>query len=501
MGPLDVALAMADECDPRRRSRRSHRPGTPTRSEQQAAFVVISVMNPSQPASRAAFAALPVLLAWTCVAPPALAASEPDVRRDAVVQAVEKVMPSVVNIGTRTRVERRGYYYEWWRDAWAPYAQALPPQESAGSGVIIDEAGYVLTNVHVVEGADEVWVNVDGKIHRADPIIGVRQSDVALLKIRTKGGETFHATRFAADDDLLLGETVLALGNPFGLGGSVSRGILSSKSRRQEIEETESLDVPDWLQTDASINPGNSGGPLINLRGEVIGISVAVLKQAQGIGFAIPVKRVTKALSEIFTPEAMKELWFGARLKPASTPLSVLEIEPESPAARAGLQPGDQILSLDDKPVRSFMEFNAALMDVGDSRAVKLQVQRQGERTTATVRMVPEKEFFNADLIQRRTGLKLRPLTADLAESLGLSRSGGLVIAGIDRRSPASEARLEPGQVIRSVDGQAVSDLRELARRIQGRKAGSKVRLAILVEQKVGFFVRQGTQQVDITLR
>lgn len=458
-------------------------------------------MNVPQLARRVAPGALLAILALTTPGPAAQAAAEPDIRRDAVVQAVEKTMPSVVNIGTRTRVERRGYYYEWWRDAWAPYAQALPAQESAGSGVIIDEAGYVLTNVHVVEGADEVWVNVDGKIHRADPIIGVRQSDVALLKIRTKGGEKFRAARFASDDDLLLGETVLALGNPFGLGGSVSRGILSSKSRRQEAVESESLDVPDWLQTDASINPGNSGGPLINLRGEVIGISVAVLKQAQGIGFAIPVKRVSKALSEIFTPEAMKQLWFGARLNPGSPPLSVLEVEPESPASRAGLQPGDQILALDDKPVRSFMEFSAALMDIGDSRSVKLQLLRKSERISANVRLVPEKEFFNAELVQRRSGLKLRELTAELAESLGLSQSGGLVIAGVDRRSPAAEAHLEPGQVIRSVDGRAISDLRELARWIQSRKPGTKLRLAILVEQNVGFFVRQGTKQVELTLR
>src|SRR4029434_6740283 len=125
-------------------------------------------------------------------------------------------------------------------------------------------------------------------------------SDVALLKIRSRDNEKFTAVRFAADDDLLLGETVLALGNPYGLGGSVSRGILSSKSRRPPLEN-EPLEVEDWLQTDAAINPGNGGGPLVNLRGELIGVNVAVYREGQGIGFAIPVRRVSAALGEMYS--------------------------------------------------------------------------------------------------------------------------------------------------------------------------------------------------------
>ena len=430
------------------------------------------------------------------------AASPPaDVRRDAVVEAVEQVMPSVVNIGTKTRVERRGVMYDWFRDAYWPYTQNLPPQESAGSGVMIDEAGYVLTNVHVVEGADEVWVNADGQIYRADPIVGLRSTDVALLKIRAKPGDKFRAARFAADDDLLLGETVLALGNPFGLGGSVSRGILSSKTRRPDAQESSMLDVPDWLQTDASINPGNSGGPLINLRGEVIGMNVAVLRQAQGIGFAIPIKRVIEAISEIYTPETLKQLWFGARLRPGTHPVQVMEVEPESPADRAGLKRGDAILAIDGEPVRSFIDGTSTLMSSGESRTVKLQIQRGSERSQVSVRLVPESSFFNAELVEKKTGMKLRELTRELAESLGLARSGGLVIASVNRRGPAADARLEPGQVIRSIEGRAISEIRDLARLVHARKTGEKLRLAVVVEQKLGIFVRQGTVEVVLNLR
>ena len=214
----------------------------------------------------------------------ALARAGESPRHNAVVEAVSRVMPGVVNIATKTRVQRVRYYYDWWRDNWAPYAQELPPQESAGSGVVVDASGYVLTNVHVVKDADEISVKINDKngeprIYQAEAIAGSLATDIALLKIIPEElGETFAAATFASDDDLLLGETVLALGNPFGLGGSVSRGILSSKSRRTETGGSK-LDIPDWLQTDASINPGNSGGPLINLDGEIIGINVAVLKE------------------------------------------------------------------------------------------------------------------------------------------------------------------------------------------------------------------------------
>src|ERR1041384_5418975 len=162
--------------------------------------------------------------------------------------------------------------------------------ESLGSGVVIDEAGYLLTNEHVVRGANQIGVQFNtgartNSYYEATVVDTDVERDVALLKLIAEPGEKFSAIKFAREDDLLLGETVLALGNPYGLGGSVTRGILSSKSRVIP-KEGMPLDIPNWLQTDAPINRGNSGGPLVNLRGELIGINVAILNQAQGIGFA-----------------------------------------------------------------------------------------------------------------------------------------------------------------------------------------------------------------------
>src|SRR6266540_4549812 len=280
---------------------------------------------------------LAALLGGVLAAMP-LDGAEPDARRDATVEAVEQVMPSVVNIATETIVEYNDPFEQMLREFWGPYYRRRQPntQYSLGSGVIIDEDGYVLTNLHVVRRAGKIRVRLaDGREFEARRIVGNTPKDVALLKLVGAGNEKFTAVKFAKDDDLLLGETVLALGNPFGLGGSVSRGILSSKNRRPSLEN-EPLDVADWLQTDAAINPGSSGGPLINLKGELIGLNVAIYRQGHGIGFAIPIKQVTEAVSEIFTPEVTRSVWFGARIKSGPYPLRVTEVDSESPAAKAG---------------------------------------------------------------------------------------------------------------------------------------------------------------------
>src|SRR5512137_2754640 len=299
-----------------------------------------------------------------------------DIRRDPTVTAVEKVLPSVVNIATETIIHIRDPFEEFFRQFWDRYHRRQPPnsQYSLGSGVVIDEEGYLLTNDHVVRRADKITVKfcTGTNVYTATVVASDPKSDVALLKLNARPGEKFNAIQFAREDDLLLGETVLALGNPFGLGGSVSRGILSSKSRVPP-KEGEPLDIPNWLQTDAPINVGNSGGPLVNLRGELIGINVAVLNEvmgqrAQGIGFAIPVRRVLEALSDIFPTEFVKAYWVGARVKVGTTPLVIGNVQPQSPAGKAGLKPGDAILQVNGKSPKSFIDFADLLADGAGSQ-------------------------------------------------------------------------------------------------------------------------------------
>jgi serine protease Do len=433
---------------------------------------------------------------------PEIKAAESDPRRDLTVDAVQRVMPCVVNIATETVVPIRDPMENLFREFFDPYHRSRPPnaQYSLGSGVIIDEEGFVLTNFHVVGHASRVWVKLsDGREYEADKLAGTSATDVALVKIRTSKGEKFNAVRFAADDDLLLGETVLALGNPFGLGGSVTRGILSSKSRRPASEH-QPLDVMDWLQTDASINPGNSGGPLINVRGELIGINVAVYREGQGIGFAIPVKRVSEALSEIYSPEVLESLWFGARVRPGPAPMQVLSVQSESPAGKAGLRTNDLIVKINGKTPAGFIDFNRELMTARDKEPVKLVIDREGERRTITVRLVPEGSFFNADLIRTRLGLSVQEMTPQLARHFAFGSMEGLLIAGVEKGSPAAAAELDNGMLITGIDGQSTTSIVNAAKIISPKKDGDKVRIDVVFPRQRGAFIefRQGTVELKV---
>ena len=411
-------------------------------------------------------------------------------------------MPSVVNIGTKTRRERRGYLYDWWRDMLAPFSQELPPQESAGSGVVIDEAGYVLTNVHVVEDANEIWVRVGNRVIQADLVAGTRKTDVALLKIRSKPGEKFKAAKFAPDDDLLLGETVLALGNPFGLGGSVSRGILSAKSRRPSAENGEPLDVPDWLQTDAAINFGNSGGPLVNLAGEVIGINVAILREARGIGFAIPIKRVSEALSQIYTPEELPGgVWFGARFKAGTRPLLVTEVMSGSPAEKAGLRKDDAIFAVNGEPVKTFIDCTRQIInEANEARPVTLLVRRGTERHELTGRCLPLSAFFNADLIRLKIGATVEELENERG-STRRTQITGLLVTRVDRGSPAARAELEPQALIQAIDGLPTMDITTAAKILYARKKGQKAELVVVIPRQRGNLTLGYQATVEVTVR
>jgi len=432
----------------------------------------------------------------------ALARPELDVRRDATVVAVERVMPSVVNIATETVINLRDPFDDMLQNYFNIFRRHQPSsQVSLGSGVIIDEAGYILTNDHVVRRATKIWVkiNTNNAPYEARLVASNSRSDVALIKIQAKPGEHFASVRMAQDDDLFLGETVLALGNPFGLGGSVSRGILSSKSRIAP-KESDQLDWPNWLQTDASINPGNSGGPLVNLHGDLIGLNVAMLSDAQGIGFAIPIKQVSEALSGIFTPETSgKGLWFGARVRAGGTPVTVTTVQARSPADKAGLKPGDTIVEVNGLPPKSFIDFNEILIDNPKSEA-KLVVKRGAERRDLTVKLVPEASFFNADLIEQRLGVRLQELTPQLARSFGLSSTEGLVVADVENETPAAEA-LRSGFIVTAIDGQAPGNLTAAAKLLYGKKKGENVRLDFVAQRKRGGFVAYQQMAAEIPVR
>lgn len=445
------------------------------------------------------FAAVLAAFLWPEVA---LAAESP-ARRDATVVAIERVMPAVVNIAT-TAASRADPMDELWQQFFGPFHRRRPPGStgySMGSGVIIDEEGFLLTNNHVVSRADEIWIRpaTTTNTYRATVIAQDPKTDLALLRIHGPPGERFTAVEFGVDDDLLLGETVLALGNPFGLGGSVSRGILSSKSRVPPTDD-ERLDIPNWLQTDAAVNPGNSGGALVNLDGQLIGINVAILRQAQGINFAIPVKRIVEALTDMITPESSnRRLWFGAQIRAGRPPFTVTSVQAESPAAEAGLQPGDVILEINGEKPAGFISLNERLLS-GPEGAIKLRVERNGRGQEVSVRMVGLDTYYNAALIRQRTGVSLQELTPRLAQTLGFRHGIGLAVAGVDVPTPGAEA-LVPGAVVTMVDGRRAVDLVDTARLIAARAPGEKVRLDFVVRQQRGAISLLRQEAVELPVR
>ncbi len=422
-----------------------------------------------------------------------------DVRRDPTVLAVERVLPSVVNIATLT-VERTDPYNEMMREFFGYGRRAPDTAYSSGSGVIIDEEGWVLTNFHVVRGANRVQVTVADTTEPMDAevVSSSEANDLALLRLKARPGQKFRAVALAADDDLFLGETVLTLGNPYGLGGSVSRGILSSKTRRQE-RDGEAMEVEDWLQTDASINPGNSGGPLINLRGELIGLNVAILARAQGIGFAIPVKRIGTALAEMASPEATRGLWFGAVVRGGRAPLVVTEIQRGSPADQAGLEPGDEILAVDGAPVGSVLRFYRVL-GAGGIEA-RLRIQRGAERRELVVRMLVEKNVFNAEYLWRRLGARFSRIPDDVARQLRIPASAGLLVTSVERGGPAEQAGLSRGVLVTALEGQAGPDLVSMGRLLNRRKAGDAVRMDVIVARRRGIVLQVQEGRVQLKIR
>jgi S1-C subfamily serine protease len=425
-------------------------------------------------------AAIGLAAGWSASA---FAASAADVRRDATVMAIEKAKPSVVNIATARVVEYRDFYQELLRQFYGAHTPSRRREQldSIGSGVIIHEDGFVLSNLHVVRRASRVQVKLwDGTIYDAEPVVGTEQSDVALLRLKAPPGQKFQAIQLAEDDDLLLGETVLALGNPYGLGESVSRGILSSKNRRPPVGD-EPLEIADWLQTDAAINPGNSGGPLINLRGELIGLNVAVY-QGQGIGFAIPVKQVAAALSQFFTPELTDELWLGLRLKANSSPPVITAVQPGSPADKAGLRAGQQILQVNSQPVSNLIGFTKLVAASGRNN-LNLMVGQNQDRRAVRVTLVPF-----PDLIRQKLGL-----------DLGATSPQGLLISEVETNSPADRAQLQRGFLLTAVDGQPARDLWKVGNLLTTKQPGETVLLTVVVPRRPGGgYARQGTTTLQV---
>ncbi|RLC05328.1 MAG: serine protease Do, partial [Deltaproteobacteria bacterium] len=314
-------------------------------------------------------------------------------RRNAVVSAIEKIGPAVVNISSEYQVQTRRnpfsdlgmnpFFDSFFKDFYDPGLEHREKRTSLGSGVIIDgKRGFILTNAHVVTQSESISVALKDEREFQAQIVGVDpDSDLAVLKIGNQ--EDLPAIEMGNSEDLMIGETVIAIGNPFGFSHTVTTGVISALNRSVRTDDAV---YHNFIQTDASINPGNSGGPLLNINGDLIGINTAIYAKAQGIGFAIPINKAKRIVSDLIQYGEVVLSWTGLSLQdldkelgyylkvPENKGVIVKDIEPGSPAMIAGVRKGDIILALDKIPIRTVDDYQQALKSFSVGSKIKLKI-------------------------------------------------------------------------------------------------------------------------------
>ncbi len=438
---------------------------------------------------------------------------------DSFADLAEQVSPAVVNISVlqeRQPQEFRGGqgmpfppdspYHEFFERFFGPEgprSQRRPPRRrqarGLGSGFIIDAAGYVVTNHHVIDGAEKITVTLsDGKALEAALIGSDRRSDLALLKVEPKDPLPFVS--FADSDEIRVGDWVMAVGNPFGLGGTVTAGIVSARGRDLQGDS-----IVDFLQTDAPINRGNSGGPTFDGAGDVVGINTAIFSPnggSIGLGFAIPANTAKPIIAQLRATGKVARGWLGVRIQPVTEEIAegfglddargalIASVEYDSPAERAGLRPGDVVLAWDGKPVEKVKDLSRLVAATAKAHESEITIWRdRGEATLAVVTGALEEQRVGAAAGPSQpvlpsgltavpeTGLAVAELTDDRRRRFGVAPEiEGVLVAEVAPGSQAAEAGLRQGDVIESIDLAPVAGPAELAEEvIELRDAGRDV--------------------------
>jgi serine protease Do len=401
------------------------------------------------------------------------------VRRTPIVVVAHNVLPSVVNIQTEATMRRR--QVDPFFDPFGFFGGGNRTYTSLGSGFIWSSDGIIVTNNHVVEGASRISVifsdgtPVNAKLIGVDP-----DSDLAVLRVDSKN---LSAAPIGTSSDLMIGETVVAVGNPFGLSGTVTTGVVSALGRSVPSKE-EGRTFTDFIQTDASINPGNSGGPLLNIEGKVVGINTAILGNAQGIGFAIPVDRAKKVIQDLLRYGQVHSAWIGAvtaTITPeearrlslrASRGALVSRVFPGSPAQAAGLRPGDVITAVEGKPVDSRESFATFTATVPSGQPVQLTVLREGANKTITIRPADPPRDLGLRILWEIAGLRV-------------ANSRGVVIEQVASGSRSANIGLAPGDFIVGVNGNPIQSIDDLNNAL----IGSADRSSIVLDIERGRFI------------
>jgi serine protease Do len=496
-------------------------------------------MTPAIPASSHRFR--PVLAAiWLGAATTLLSASAatPALARgpDGIADVAEKVIDAVVNISTSQTVEAKNeggggrgaapsvppgspfeeFFDDFFKHRGGPGGNSrggdLQPHKttSLGSGFIIDTSGIVVTNNHVIADADEINVIMnDGDKFKAE-IVGIdKKTDLAVLKF--KPTKPLTAVKFGDSDKLRLGEWVIAIGNPFSLGGTVTAGIVSARNR--DISQGP---YDNYIQTDAAINRGNSGGPLFNLDGEVIGVNTLIISPSGGsigIGFAVPSKTVASVVDALRQYGELRRGWLGVRIQPVTDEIAeslnikpargalIAGVDDKGPAKPAGIEPGDVVIKFDGKDIKEPKDLSRVVADTSVGKEVEVVIIRKGQEETRKVTLGKlddgekaqpasargKDEPVEKPVTQKALGLDLATLSKDLRGRYKIKDSvKGVIITNVDASSDAAEKRLSAGDVIVEVAQEAVSNAADVKKRIDAVKKDGKKSILLLVSNAEG---------------
>jgi serine protease Do len=427
---------------------------------------------------------------------------------------VERVKPAVVNISTTSIVKVPGGPFRNFFDGGdgGPFGDffhqffgEVPDQElkqqSLGSGFIIDKEGYIITNNHVVEGAEEIKVKLaDGREFKAKVVGRDQKTDLALIKI-SSFFENLPSVPLGDSDQMRVGDWVLAIGNPFGLEETVTQGIISATGR-----VIGSGPYDNFLQTDAPINPGNSGGPLINLRGEVIGINTAIIQSGQGIGFSVPINVAKNIVPQLKKEGKVTRGWIGVSVQSITPEIAqafgikgtagalVGDVVPGGPADEAGMKRGDVILSFGGKDIRKMSDLPLMVAETPVGKTVEVKIMRGGKELTLHLKIVEMPAGKIPSVVSptaESLGLKVENITPMIANELGLKDRSGVVVVGVAPGSAADDAGIQTGDVIKEVNREVVKSVDDYNGAM--KKTGKNKPLLLLL--------KRGAQAFYVTIR
>ena len=423
------------------------------------------------------------------------------------------VSPAVVNVRTEKVIKGGGPVFRHFqnpfgkedpfRDFFERFFGDVPRREfkqrSLGSGFCIDKEGFIVTNNHVVENADEIKVKLkDGKEYDAKIVGRDAKTDIALIKVKSWKG--FKTVKLGDSDELKVGEWVVAIGSPFGLEHTVTAGIVSAKGR-----VIGSGPYDDFIQTDASINPGNSGGPLINMKGEVVGINTAIFSRSGGnvgIGFAIPISLARGIIDQLKTSGTVTRGWLGVSIQDLTSDLAeyygvkdgkgalVGEVFEGDPADKAGIKAKDVIIKVDGDKIEDSRDLSQKIAEIRVGEKITVKVVRGGKEHTFRVEIDKRTEGKESLALQQPKeetdlGMTVSALTRELARRLNMSETEGVVVVGVEQDGPADKADVQEGDLILEIDHKPIKTLEEYQSQIKKVKKGETI--SLLIKRKRAF--------------